>query len=291
MKWEEMQRSENIEDRRGQGGGLTRMPGGVTGLGLGGILLALLASLFLGINPLDILGGVSGGGPAIVQQAPQTQPSGGVNDKAKDFVSRVVGDTERVWGDIFAKSGREYQEPRLVLFEGGVRSACGTASSASGPFYCSLDSQVYLDTSFFGELRNRFGVEGEFAYAYVIAHEIGHHVQNQLGISRKVQAMRSRMSEVEGNQLSVRQELQADCFAGVWANNTAQRDLINRGDIDAAIKAATEIGDDRLQRRSQGYVIPDAFTHGSSQQRVRWFEKGLESGDPNQCDAFSAQRL
>lgn len=290
MKWEEMQRSENIEDRRGTGGGVRGIPGGPTGLGLGAILLALIA-LFFGINPSDILGGVNGG-PAVVQQVPQ-QPSGqsGVNDKAKDFVSRVVGDNERVWGDIFAKSGRQYQEPRLVLFSGAVQSACGTASSAVGPFYCSLDSQVYLDTSFFSELTQRFGVEGEFAYAYVIAHEIGHHVQNQLGISRKVQSMRARMSEVEGNQLSVRQELQADCFAGVWANSTAQRDLIDKSDIASAIKAATEIGDDRLQRRSRGYVVPDSFTHGSSQQRVRWFEKGLQTGDPNACDTFSAQRL
>ncbi|MBB6098217.1 hypothetical protein HNR42_001642 [Deinobacterium chartae] len=273
MDWKNMRRSSNVEDRRG-----SRVPGGLA-VGGGAGLLILLAGLLFGVDP-GTLSGLLGGEPA----RQSTRPA---NDPQAQFASAVLGDTEDTWNRIFAGSGQNYTEPTLVLFEGAVQSACGYASSATGPFYCPGDQKLYLDLSFFDELSNRFGAPGEFARAYVIAHEIGHHVQEQLGILQKTQQQRARLGRTEGNRLTVRTELQADCFAGVWAHYAEQRGLIDTTDIQGAIRAAEAIGDDRLQRESQGYVVPDAFTHGSSAQRARWFQTGLRSGNPGACDTLS----
>jgi len=285
MRWQMGRRSDNIEDRRGIGAG-----GVAVGGGLGTIVL-LLVALYLGVDPSVLL---QGGGPGVSTapsgvDRPATSPQ---QDKLKDFVAVVLGDTEDTWRELFSRMGREYHEPRLVLFSDVVRSSCGNAQSASGPFYCPVDQKVYLDLSFFRDLRERFRAPGEFAQAYVIAHEVGHHVQTLLGISEKVRAIQSRSGQREANALSVRQELQADCFAGVWANNANRsRQILEQGDIEQGLNAAAAIGDDRLQRQSQGTVVPDAFTHGSSAQRVRWFKRGLDGGDVRQCDTFAAREL
>lgn len=287
MLWQKGRRSDNVVSASG---GARRFGGG-PGLGIGGIVIVFLVSWALGKNPLEILALLSQGGGG---SAPQTQTEQApASTQTNEFVRAVLGSTEDVWKQIYASAGGQYQEPRLVLFQGGVSSACGMASSAVGPFYCPGDQQVYLDTSFFDELSNRFRASGDFARAYVIAHEVGHHVQNLMGIMRKTEELRRRGAPMEGEQgLSVRQELQADCFAGVWAHQ-AQRQLqwLEQGDIESALAAATAIGDDRLQKQSRGHVVPDSFTHGSSAQRVRWFRTGLERGDVNACDTFAAQQI
>jgi predicted metalloprotease len=261
--------------------------GGLSGLGL---VAVVLIGMFLGIDPTVLLQG----GPEIQTPTVSVGPSGrpGINDDQRKFVSVVLAETEDVWHEVFQKRGRTYQAPTLVLFSGAVESACGMAGSAVGPFYCPSDHKVYLDLSFFDELRTRFGASGDFAQAYVIAHEVGHHVQTLLGISKKVHELQSRVNPSERNKLSVRMELQADCLAGVWAHQADQsRQILEAGDIEEGLNAASAIGDDRVQRRIQGYVVPDAFTHGSSAQRVRWFRLGLESGNLQSCDTFGADRL
>ncbi len=291
MRWQLGRRSRNIEDRRG-GSGMGRVPlgrGARRGLGggLGVLLLALVAMMF-GVNPSFLLNSLGDGGIVAPGEEPRPGQRSGETDAIGQFVAAVLGETEATWIELFKQMNRDYREPTLVLFEGQVQSACGFASAAAGPFYCPSDEKVYLDTSFFRELASRFGAAGDFAPAYVIAHEIGHHVQNQLGIAGKVNAARSRMSEAQGNQLSVRLELQADCLAGVWVNHS-QRKLqwLQEGDIEEALRAASAIGDDRLQRQAQGYVVPESFTHGSSEQRVRWFAEGTRTGDIQTCDTFS----
>jgi predicted metalloprotease len=291
VRWGNMRGSGNVEDRESAGpaGGLRG------GLKIGGVgLIAVLAiSWFLGLNPLDVLVSLQGGDSSSppTQSAPSpSTPAPGTRDEAKEFIARVLGDTEDTWNAIFKQMGREYRPPKLVLFRGAVDSACGLASSAAGPFYCSSDGHVYLDRAFFEDLSKRFGAPGEFARAYVIAHEIGHHVQNQLGITGKVAQQRGRTSEARSNALSVLVELQADCFAGIWGHYAKQRDLLDPGDVEAGLAAAAAIGDDRLQHQSRGRVSPESFTHGSSAQRVRWFRSGLDSGDVNQCNTFETAR-
>ncbi len=297
MRWQLGKRSRNIEDRRGAKGGLglprgMRRPmgrGAKRGLGggLGIIILAVVAMLF-GVNPSFLLNGLSDGQVTLPGQGGETGRPLNQDDQAGQFVSAVLGETEATWSEIFARANQDYREPTLVMFEGQVQSACGFASSAAGPFYCPGDEKVYLDTSFFRDLATRFGAAGDFAPAYVIAHEIGHHVQHQLGIAGKVNARRSQVGEVEGNELSVRLELQADCLAGVWANHSqAKLQWLQDGDIEEALRAASAIGDDRLQKQAQGYVVPESFTHGSSEQRVHWFTQGLRAGDIQSCDTFS----
>jgi hypothetical protein len=283
MRWKDMRRSENVEDRRG-------LPMGGAGLKLGGggLLLIVVLSLLTGTNPLDILGGlVEQEAPSTIDSGPQRKPP--EDDPQADFIRAVLGDTEDTWSRIFEQGGGTYEAPRLVLFSGAVQSACGQASAAVGPFYCPPDRRVYLDLQFFRELSERFGAPGDFARAYVVAHEIGHHVQNLLGISDRVQRQRARLDQTGGNALSVRLELQADCYAGVWGNAAARRNILESGDVEAALAAATAIGDDRLQKQSRGYVVPESFTHGSSAQRVRWFKTGLEGGDVRRCDTFTAR--
>lgn len=278
MRWQGRRASTNVEDRRGMGG----LP--VVGGGLGLIAVVVIA-LLTGADPRMLLqeGGV--GGSRVGIESPTT---GGATDERSQFVSVVLADTEDVWNVLFAAMGRDYQEPRLVLFSGEVRSACGSASSAVGPFYCPADQNLYIDLDFYDELQRRFGAPGDFAQAYVIAHEVGHHVQNLLGISDKVDAMRKRLSPEEFNRLSVRLELQADFLAGVWAHHAERtKQILETGDIEEALHAASAIGDDNIQRRSTGHVVPDSFTHGSSQQRVRWFRRGLETGDIRAGDTFS----
>jgi predicted metalloprotease len=274
-------RSDNVEDRRG----FRVSPIGLAGGGLGTILL-VVAALFLGVDPSVILdtGGQDVAPPA--QRAPVT--SSPAEDRLVDFVRVVLADTEDTWHGIFQQAGGSYQEPRLVLFSGAVQSACGMGQSAMGPFYCPGDQKVYLDLSFFREMQERLGAPGDFAQAYVIAHEIGHHVQNLLGVSEKVEARRRQVGEREANRLSVRLELQADCYAGIWGHHADRtRQLLEQGDIEEGLNAAQAIGDDRLQKRAQGYVVPDSFTHGSSAQRMEWFRRGLQSGDPRQCNTFA----
>jgi uncharacterized protein len=278
MRLDQEGESTNVEDRRGM-----RVSRGLAGGGIGTIAIVLIG-LFFGIDPSILLqGNIDSGPPA--QQSQQD----GVNDEMRQFVSGVLASTERTWGEIFRRHGQEYQEPKLVLFSGAVESACGFAQSASGPFYCPQDRRVYIDLEFFRELRDRFKAPGDFAQAYVIAHEIGHHVQNQLGIMKKTGELQSRAGRTQANAVSVRVELQADCLAGIWAG-TANRDrkILEEGDVEEGLNAAAQIGDDRIQKRSQGYVVPEGFTHGSAEQRVRWFRRGLESRDLNQCDTFSA---
>lgn len=283
MKWRDARQSSNVEDGGG-GGGM-----GPGRLGLGGVAAVVVISLLLGKNPLEMLALVSqmaGGGPTA--QAPAT-PSA-ENAANREFVAAILGETEDVWGAIFQASNAQYEQPHLVLFAGFVSTACGGASSASGPFYCPADHKVYLDTSFFDEMRSRLGGGGEFAQAYVIAHEVGHHVQNLTGIADKVAQARRAGQPLEGNNgLSVRLELQADCYAGLWANQAqARHHWLEAGDIEQALATATAIGDDRLQKQTQGEVVPDAFTHGTAEQRVRWFKAGFDSGQVRRCDTFSA---
>ena len=282
MRWGDGRRSDNVEDRRGMPGS-GRMIGG----GLGTVLLVLVA-LYFGVDPSIILN--QGGLPL-----PNTQESAAPHSaspeeqRQADFVSVVLGDTEDTWRALFKRSGQEYEEPKLVLFSGAVQSACGMASAAVGPFYCPADRKVYIDLRFYGDLQNKFGAPGDFAQAYVIAHEIGHHVQNLLGIADKVQALRARASQAESNKLSVLMELQADCLAGVWAHHADRaRHILEEGDVEEALNAASSIGDDRLQRQARGTVTPDSFTHGSSAQRVHWFRRGLETGSFGQCNTFAS---
>jgi uncharacterized protein len=278
MRLDQEGQSTNVEDRRGM-----RVSRGLAGGGIGTIALVLIG-LFFGIDPSVLLQGN-------IDSAPPAQETRqeGVNDEMRQFVSGVLASTERTWGEIFRRHGQEYQEPKLVLFSGAVESACGFAQSASGPFYCPQDRRVYIDLEFFRELRDRFKAPGDFAQAYVIAHEIGHHVQNQLGVMKKAGELQNRAGRTQANAMSVRVELQADCLAGIWAG-TANRDrkILEEGDVEEGLNAAAQIGDDRIQKRSQGYVVPEGFTHGSAEQRVRWFRRGLESRDLNQCDTFSA---
>ncbi|WP_343700465.1 neutral zinc metallopeptidase [Chitinophaga sp.] len=279
MRWQGRRESGNVEDRRGSRGGL------VAGGGIGAIVIALLV-YFLGGDPSQVMN--TQPGAAQRQMSPEEQAR---EDEAAKFVKIVLAETEDVWNKIFSENNQQYKEPRLVLFTEMVQSACGNATSASGPFYCPADQQVYIDLSFYDELKNNLNAPGDFAMAYVIAHEVGHHVQNLLGISEKVQRMRGRLSETEYNKLSVKLELQADFLAGVWAHHTQQMaGIIEPGDIEEALNAANAIGDDRLQQQSRGYVVPDAFTHGTSAQRVYWFKKGFQTGDINQGDTFNSNQ-
>jgi uncharacterized protein len=300
MRLEGERESRNIEDRRGAGGfrGRGGLPIGIAGGGIGGVVLVVLALLF-GVDPSVILSGGGGGAPPGTYQeapsaqyapAPEAQPGG--QDDLRRFVAQVLATTEDAWSGIFRSNDRRYDPPSLVLFTGQVQSACGIAGAAVGPFYCPLDRKVYLDLAFFRDMERKLGASGDFAQAYVIAHEVGHHVQNQLGILQRVDGLRRQLGPEEGNALQVRVELQADCFAGVWANRAnAARGILERGDIEEGLNAAAAVGDDRLQRRGQGYVVPESFTHGSSAQRVRWFRRGLETGDVRTCDTFDADRL
>ncbi len=298
MKWEGQEQSDNVEDRRSQGGGGGGGGGmpfiGGRGIGIGTIAIALVAGWIFGINPLTVLSllsGGGGGGPVAQQQAPAApaqRPPG--DDRAATFVSVVLRDTEKVWGQVFQASGSQYRDPRLVLFRGATPTACGTGQSAMGPFYCPGDAKVYIDLDFFDTLSRRLGAPGDFAQAYVIAHEVGHHVQNLMGVTGKVDAARGRMSETQANAVSVRVELQADCLAGVWAHHSQQgKGWLEQGDLEEALNAASKIGDDALQRAAQGRVVPESFTHGSSAQRVSWFKRGFDSGAVNQCNTFDAK--
>ncbi|HPH13425.1 MAG TPA: neutral zinc metallopeptidase [Burkholderiaceae bacterium] len=291
MKWEGNRESDNVEDRRTGGGGGGGLIGG-RGIGVGTIVIALLGGWIFGINPLTILGLLSGGETptAQVQQGPAQRPP--ADDRMAKFVSTVLADTEDVWKDVFTKGGSTYQEPKLVLFRGSTPTACGSGQAAMGPFYCPGDQKVYIDLGFYQTLKDKLGAPGDFAQAYVIAHEVGHHVQNLLGISEKMDNMRGRVSQVEFNALSVRLELQADCFAGVWAHHAQNsRQILENGDVEEAMNAAARIGDDALQRAGGGAVVPDSFTHGSSVQRQRWFNSGLQGGNLKGCDTFSARQL
>jgi len=283
MRWERGRRSDNIEDRRGM-----RVSPRVAGGGLGAIVIVLIA-MFLGVDP-RMLTQIVPTEQSAPQQGAQRPP--GEPDPLAEFVSVVLADTEDVWNELFRRGGEQYREPVLVLFSGAVQSACGMADAAVGPFYCPADEKVYIDLAFYEDLRSRFQAPGDFAQAYVIAHEVGHHVQNLLGIAGQVHERRQRVSESEANALSVRLELQADCLAGVWAHHANRaREILEQGDVEEALNAATQIGDDRMQMRGRGYVAPDSFTHGSGEQRVRWFRQGLQGGDLRQCDTFGTNRL
>ncbi len=289
MKWDGNRQSDNVEDRRGSGGG----GGGFGGrsIGIGSVVIALVASYFFGVNPMTVLGILEGGG-----SAPQTQSAPGQkppkDDRMAAFVSTVLADTEDVWTDVFTKGGSNYSKPGLVIYSGQTSTECGQGQSAMGPFYCPPDRKVYIDLAFYQTLKDRLGAPGDFAQAYVIAHEVGHHVQNLMGISAKMDAMRQRVSKSEYNALSVRLELQADCFAGVWAHHAqASRQILEQGDVEEAMNAAAKIGDDALQRSAGGAVVPDSFTHGTSAQRQRWFDNGLKNGSVQRCDTFSANTL
>jgi len=293
MRWRGRRQSSNIEDRRGASGGGFRLPGGRGGrvslpigrgggkIGLGTIALVLVAAWVFGLDPMMLLGGGAppGDAPASRRSAEE--------ERLADFVRVILADTEDTWADIMREEGRVYREPVVVLFTGSVRSACGYASAASGPFYCPADSRVYIDLGFYRDLEQRLGAPGDFAQAYVLAHEVGHHVQNLLGTMAEYASLRGTMSETAANRLSVRLELQADCLAGVWASHAARRrDFLEHGDVEEGLNAAAQIGDDTLQRRSQGYVVPESFNHGTSEQRVAWFRRGLENGRPAACDTF-----
>lgn len=327
MRWRGQKESQNVEDRRGQGGGFgfpfpggggRRFPGGSSGgrggggIGILGILIILGLMLFFGVDPRVILQGPSGSEGTfpdihLPQQSPDAtnfpmpggqsepqieRPRTAGEDDLKSFVSVVLATTEDVWEETLARYGQRYSDPTLVLFSGATRSACGTGLAQMGPFYCPLDGKVYIDLDFYRELKDRFRAPGDMAQAYVIAHEIGHHVQTLLGITRQVERAKSQMRERQANALQVRMELQADCFAGIWANRAHEtKDIIEPGDIDEALGAASAIGDDRIQKRTQGYVVPDSFTHGSSEQRVRWFRRGFDSGKLENCDTFNAEQL
>jgi hypothetical protein len=284
MRWEHGRRSDNIEDRRG----LRVSRRGMAGGGIGALILALVA-IYFGVDPAVVLN-QAGTPPA--QESQQPVPASPEEERQKAFLSVVLADTEDVWGALFNASGQRYEQPRLVLFSGAVESACGFAEAAVGPFYCPADHKLYLDMAFFNELAQRHDAPGDFAQAYVVAHEVGHHVQTLLGTADQVQAAQSRAGEAARNALQVRMELQADCFAGVWAHHADKaRQILEPGDTEEALAAAAGVGDDRLQKQTRGYVVPESFTHGSSQQRMRWFSTGMQSGDPGQCDTFKAARL
>lgn len=290
MKWEGQEQSRNIEDRRGMGGAGGRRIVGGRGIGLGTIAVALVAGWVFGINPLTVLGLLGGAGADSpqTQQVPARQPP--ADDQAARFVSTVLRDTEVVWHQVLTGAGGSYREPRLVLFRGATPTACGTGESAMGPFYCPGDAKVYLDLDFFDTLARRMGAPGDFAQAYVVAHEVGHHLQNLMGITAKVDGMRGRVSTAQMNALSVRVELQADCLAGVWAHHSQKgKGWLDRGDIEEALNAAAQIGDDTLQKASTGRVVPESFTHGSSQQRMTWFKRGLDGGSVDQCNTFEGR--
>lgn len=279
MRWRGGRRSSNIEDRRGRSVRTGLFKGGI-----GTVIIALALGYFLGIDPSILLQLQSGLAPQVQQEPYQPTPQ---EQELADFVSVVLADTEDTWHAIFSAAGQQYEEPGLVLFSGAVQSACGSASAAMGPFYCPADRKVYIDLDFFNDLKQRHGAPGDFAQAYVIAHEVGHHVQNLLGTNRKVRAAQQGMGEAQANALSVRQELQADCYAGLWGNHADRsRQVLEEGDIEEALNAASAIGDDRLQKQAQGYVVPESFTHGSSEQRVTWFRRGIEYGDVAQCNTF-----
>lgn len=293
MRWEGGEQSNNVEDRRGSGGLGGGLIGG-GGLGIGTLLIAVIAAMIFGVNPLQLIGAMNGmgSGTAVQQQQTSGTQQAQANDRDLQFTRTILRDTEVVWEKLFNEAGGTYVQPKLVLFSGATPTACGTGQSAMGPFYCPLDQTVYLDTNFFKTLRMQLGGGGDFAEAYVIAHEIGHHVQKQTGILDKVNAMRGRLSEAQYNAMQVRIELQADCLAGVWASHAdARRKILEQGDIEKAMNTAAAIGDDTLQKKSQGYVVPDSFTHGSSAQRVRWFTTGLKTGSVRACDTFHAQQL
>ena len=302
MRWDYFRASTNIEDRRGGGG--FGIPGGGGGLGIGAVILLTLVGWVLGIDPRVLISGaeqIAGGGSGYEQvQRPQRQAQRGPQgqqappeDEAGRFAAKILGNTEDVWKQVLpAQVNQQYRPPRMVLFSGGTRSGCGSASSAMGPFYCPLDRTVYIDLSFFNDMQKRFRAGGDFAYAYVIAHEVGDHIENELGILGKVQQRQREVGQVEANQLSVRVELMADCLAGVWAHHSEQRyKALEPGDVEEAMRAAEAIGDDRLQKQSGGRVVPDSFTHGSSEQRMRWFMTGLKGGQVQACDTFRATRL
>ncbi|MDP3191905.1 neutral zinc metallopeptidase [Rhodoferax sp.] len=290
MKWGGNRQSDNVEDRRGSGGSSGGGFGG-RGIGLGSVAIALVVSYFLGINPMTVLNILSGGSPeSQTQSAPAQKPP--ADDPMAAFVSTVLADTEDVWKAVFVQGGSMYQEPKLVLFRGTTSTACGQGQAAMGPFYCPADQKVYIDLDFYETLKNQLGAPGDFAQAYVIAHEVGHHVQNLMGITTKMAQMRGRVSQTDYNALSVRLELQADCFSGVWANHAqAARQLLEQGDVEEAMNAAARIGDDALQRSRDGQVVPDSFTHGTSAQRQRWFDNGLKNGSVKGCDTFAARQL
>lgn len=281
MRWRGERQSTNIEDRRGMGSRVA------VGGGIGTLIVIVIALLF-GADPQQLLEQMPSSQPSQVQTSRSANPE---EEELRQFVGVVLAKSEDVWQDVFRQTGRQYREPTLVLFTGQVRSACGMAGAAVGPFYCPGDEKVYIDLSFYEQLRRRFNAPGDFAQAYVIAHEVGHHVQNLLGISDRVDAMQRRVSEVEANQLSVRLELQADFFAGMFARYVQNQNMLEAGDVEEALRAAAAIGDDNIQRQTTGYVVPDSFTHGTSEQRLRWFRKGYESGDLRQGDTFSATNL
>lgn len=305
MEWKGRRQSDNVEDRRGRSvgrSGMGRNPFGRSGsqipmgsgrrgggLSIGTIIFLVVIYFVLKMMGIDMLQVLDGGSapPAGYEQSTGEQPTAPASDEMTAFVRTVLAETEDTWNGIFQASGENYQEPTLVLFSGQVQSACGFASSATGPFYCPGDRKVYLDTNFFQQLKDQFGASGDFAEAYVIAHEIGHHVQNLTGVLPKFNQLRQQMSEVEANQMSVRVELQADCYAGIWASYTEQKGLLEAGDLEEALNAAHQIGDDTLQKRSQGYVVPDSFNHGTSAQRAKWFKRGFDSGEVSSCDTFS----
>lgn len=308
MEWRGRRQSGNVEDVRGsspsrgglggnpfgRGGGF-RIPTGGGGRGGGlsiGTIIFLVVIYFglkmIGIDLLQVMEGGQVGSPPVEQTQSQAPQGSAQEEEAKAFVATVLAETEDTWNGIFQAAGETYQEPKLVLFRNGINSACGMASSASGPFYCPADQKVYLDMAFFDELAQRFDASGDFAEAYVIAHEVGHHVQNLLGILPKVNAQRQRMSEADSNQMSIRVELQADCFAGIWGKYTEQKGLLEQGDLEEALNAATQIGDDTLQKRTQGYVVPESFNHGTSAQRSAWFKRGFDSGKLSSCDTFNS---
>lgn len=302
MRWEDFRTSSNVEDRRGSGmgggGGGFGIPMGGGGLGIGTMVVLGLVGWALGIDPRILIGGAEmlnrGGGSSYQQQAPAPSGrQGAPSDEVGRFASAILGNTEDVWKEVLpAQANKQYTPTPMVLYSGGTRSGCGVARSAMGPFYCPLDKKVYLDTAFFQEMQRRFRAGGDFAYAYVIAHEVGHHVQDVMGILGRVQSRQREVGEAESNQLSVRVELMADCLAGVWAKNSNQRfNAIDENDVRQAVAAAQAIGDDRLQRQSQGEVVPDSFTHGSSEQRVRWLLTGFKSGQMQSCDTFRTSRL
>lgn len=281
MRWQIGRRSTNVEDRRG-----TRISAPVVGGGVGAALISLLV-LLLGGDPSGLWQQDSLPSDSPIAESPQTTGSQ-AQDQMADFVSVVLADTEDTWSELFRQDGKTYVEPKLVLYSGAVESACGFARSAVGPFYCPRDQKVYIDLSFYRDLKTRYQAPGDFAQAYVIAHEIGHHVQNLLGISEQVQTLQTQVNQTQANQLSVRLELQADCFAGVWANHAQRsRQILETDDIEEALNAASSIGDDRLQKQARGYAVPESFTHGSSAQRVRWFKRGIQTGEPQQCNTFA----
>ena len=287
MRWQGRKQSDNIEDRRGSGSGGGRFPGGRGGIGFGGLIVVLIGYFVFGV---DLTGMVSGNSAPTAQVAPQ-QSAGPVKQTGEEAQLRelsgvVLASTEEAWAGYFQKHGATYREPKMVLYRGATSTACGTGQSAMGPFYCPADEKVYLDLAFYDDMKNQLRAEGDFAFAYVIAHEVGHHVQNLLGINQKVSQAQRSGSKKQAKQLSVALELQADCFAGVWGQHVQKQGLLEIGDVEKAMNAAAAVGDDRLQQQATGRVVPDSFTHGSSEQRMQWFNRGFQSGDPAQCNTF-----